>query len=172
MTGDERLGPSVRTTELPPHLAAWQLPPSWRWGDSGLFVHHRHVQEIVDSFDRSLALVTAPDPAHEHWLFSEAKHLAHRNHPAIPTTYHYWSGHAGNRRGPGYLRRWVTGETVGDRMRREGLEHHGIELLFSGQRHRIDLSELTGGTAVENGQGGLDVTVGPDGKVKTVMPVG
>ena len=114
MTGDERLGPAVRTTELPPHLAAWQLPPSWRWGDSGLFVHHRHVQEIVDSFDRSLALVTAPDPAHEHWLFSEAKHLAHRNHPAIPTTYHYWSGHAGNRRGPGYLRRWVTGETVGD----------------------------------------------------------
>ncbi|WP_175798591.1 4-hydroxybenzoate 3-monooxygenase [Burkholderia ambifaria] len=37
---------------------------------------------------------------------------------------------------------------LGDRMRREGLEHHGIELLFSGQRHRIDLSELTGGRAI------------------------
>jgi serine/threonine protein kinase len=120
VTGDEQLGPAVRTTDLPPHLAAWQLPPSWRWGESGLFVHHRHVQEIVDSFDRSLALVTAPDPAHAAWLFREAKHLAHRNHPAIPTTYHYWSGQAGNRRGPGYLRRWVTGETVGDRMRRLG----------------------------------------------------
>ncbi|ABO56727.1 4-hydroxybenzoate 3-monooxygenase [Burkholderia vietnamiensis] len=37
---------------------------------------------------------------------------------------------------------------LGDRMRREGLEHHGIELLFSGQRHRIDLSGLTGGRAI------------------------
>ncbi|MCA8032438.1 4-hydroxybenzoate 3-monooxygenase [Burkholderia arboris] len=37
---------------------------------------------------------------------------------------------------------------LGDRMRREGLEHHGIELLFDGQRHRIDLSELTGGRAI------------------------
>ncbi|UEP51474.1 4-hydroxybenzoate 3-monooxygenase [Burkholderia ambifaria] len=37
---------------------------------------------------------------------------------------------------------------LGDRMRREGLEHHGIELLFSGQRHRIDLSALTGGRAI------------------------
>ncbi|RQR28190.1 MULTISPECIES: 4-hydroxybenzoate 3-monooxygenase [unclassified Burkholderia] len=37
---------------------------------------------------------------------------------------------------------------LGERMRREGLEHHGIELLFSGQRHRIDLSELTGGRAI------------------------
>ncbi|MEB2531430.1 4-hydroxybenzoate 3-monooxygenase [Burkholderia sp. BCCIQ04A] len=37
---------------------------------------------------------------------------------------------------------------LGDRMRREGHEHHGIELLFDGQRHRIDLSELTGGRAI------------------------
>jgi len=37
---------------------------------------------------------------------------------------------------------------LGERMRREGLEHHGIELLFSGQRHRIDLSALTGGRAI------------------------
>ncbi|PRE70925.1 4-hydroxybenzoate 3-monooxygenase [Burkholderia multivorans] len=37
---------------------------------------------------------------------------------------------------------------LGDRMRREGLQHHGIELLFGGQRHRIDLSGLTGGRAI------------------------
>ncbi|QQJ99273.1 4-hydroxybenzoate 3-monooxygenase [Burkholderia ambifaria] len=37
---------------------------------------------------------------------------------------------------------------LGERMRREGLQHHGIELLFSGQRHRIDLSALTGGRAI------------------------
>lgn len=122
MANDDLPGPVKRTTEVPHHLAAWQLPPGWRWGESGLFVNHRHIQEIRDSFERSLALVTAPDPAHEGWLFSEAKLLAHRNHPAIPTTYHYWSGHAGNRRGPGYLRRWVAGETVGARVRRLGTE--------------------------------------------------
>ncbi len=122
MASDDLLGPATRTTELPSHLAAWQLPPGWRWGESGLLVNRRHVQEIRDSFDRSLALVTAPDPAHEGWLFSEAHHLAHLNHPVVPTTYHYWSGHAGNRRGPGYLRRWIAGETVGARMRRLGTD--------------------------------------------------
>jgi serine/threonine-protein kinase len=122
MAKDDLLGPANRTTEIPTHLAAWQLPPGWRWGESGLAVNHRHVQEIRDSFERSLALVTAPDPAHEAWLFSEAKLLAHRNHPAIPATYHYWSGHAGNRRGPGYIRRWIAGETVGARIRRLGTD--------------------------------------------------
>ncbi|VVE08925.1 4-hydroxybenzoate 3-monooxygenase [Pandoraea anhela] len=33
---------------------------------------------------------------------------------------------------------------VGERMRREGAEHHGVELAFGGQRHRIALTELTG----------------------------
>ncbi|SFB27532.1 p-hydroxybenzoate 3-monooxygenase [Collimonas sp. OK607] len=33
---------------------------------------------------------------------------------------------------------------VGARMRSEGALHHGIELAFGGQRHRIDLSDLTG----------------------------
>jgi p-hydroxybenzoate 3-monooxygenase len=33
---------------------------------------------------------------------------------------------------------------VGERMVKEGALHHGIELAFGGQRHRIDLSELTG----------------------------
>lgn len=37
---------------------------------------------------------------------------------------------------------------VGDRMRREGLVHHGIALLFNRQRHRIDMHELTGGRAI------------------------
>jgi p-hydroxybenzoate 3-monooxygenase len=37
---------------------------------------------------------------------------------------------------------------VGTRMHREGLMHHGIELLFSGERHRIDFAKLTGGKGV------------------------
>jgi p-hydroxybenzoate 3-monooxygenase len=37
---------------------------------------------------------------------------------------------------------------VGERMAREGLLHHGIELRFAGASHRIDLSRLTGGQAV------------------------
>jgi p-hydroxybenzoate 3-monooxygenase len=37
---------------------------------------------------------------------------------------------------------------VGKRMRQEGFVHHGIELRFHGQRHRIALSELTGGRAI------------------------
>ena len=37
---------------------------------------------------------------------------------------------------------------AGERMRAEGLPHDGIELLFGGQRHRIDLHALTGGKRV------------------------
>jgi p-hydroxybenzoate 3-monooxygenase len=37
---------------------------------------------------------------------------------------------------------------VGERMRREGLVHHGFYLQFEGQRHRIAMSELTGGRAI------------------------
>ncbi|HEV8362420.1 MAG TPA: 4-hydroxybenzoate 3-monooxygenase [Gemmatimonadaceae bacterium] len=37
---------------------------------------------------------------------------------------------------------------VGDRMDREGLVHHGVHLQFVGERHRIALSELTGGRAI------------------------
>jgi p-hydroxybenzoate 3-monooxygenase len=33
---------------------------------------------------------------------------------------------------------------VGERMKREGLVHHGIELRFQGRGHRIDFQELTG----------------------------
>jgi p-hydroxybenzoate 3-monooxygenase len=37
---------------------------------------------------------------------------------------------------------------VGERMKRLGLTHHGIELRFGGRGHRIDLSGLTGGRTV------------------------
>jgi p-hydroxybenzoate 3-monooxygenase len=38
----------------------------------------------------------------------------------------------------------LTEAGVGERMRKEGALHHGIELAFGGQRHRIDLAALTG----------------------------
>ncbi|HEY2163251.1 MAG TPA: hypothetical protein VGH04_04640, partial [Gemmatimonadaceae bacterium] len=110
----------TRTQELPAHLREWRLPPAWCWGSEGLHTQHRHYQEVVDALGRSLSLVTAPNVAHATWLESEARHLAHRNHPAIPTTYHYWSTFAVNQRGPGYLRRWIAGETIAARMARMG----------------------------------------------------
>ena len=46
--------------------------------------------------------------------------------------------------------RWICSSSsgVGDRMRREGLVHHGIELRFNRRGHRIDMHELTGGRAI------------------------
>jgi p-hydroxybenzoate 3-monooxygenase len=38
----------------------------------------------------------------------------------------------------------LTNAGVGARMQKEGALHHGFELAFGGQRHRIDLSGLTG----------------------------
>ncbi len=106
------------TAMLPPHIAGWQLPPGWSWGAEGLFGDQRHYQQVTDGLGRSLSLVTAPDPSHGNWLFSEAKHLAHRSHPTIPTTYHYWTAQGEPRRGPGYLRRWITGETIRAHLKR------------------------------------------------------
>jgi len=37
---------------------------------------------------------------------------------------------------------------LGERMKREGSVHHGIELRFDGEGHRIPLSELTNGRAI------------------------
>ena len=37
---------------------------------------------------------------------------------------------------------------VGERLVREGLEHHGIELRFGGCGHRIDFPSLTGGRSI------------------------
>jgi p-hydroxybenzoate 3-monooxygenase len=42
----------------------------------------------------------------------------------------------------------LTETGVGDRMKKEGMVHHGIELRFGGQGHRIDMYELTGGRAI------------------------
>ena len=37
---------------------------------------------------------------------------------------------------------------LADRLDREGMVHHGLELRFAGRGHRIPLSELTGGRAI------------------------
>ena len=37
---------------------------------------------------------------------------------------------------------------VAERLDREGIVHHGIELRFGGEGHRIPLSDLTGGRAI------------------------
>jgi p-hydroxybenzoate 3-monooxygenase len=37
---------------------------------------------------------------------------------------------------------------VGDRLQREGFQHHGIFLRFAGNNHRIDMYELTEGRAI------------------------
>jgi p-hydroxybenzoate 3-monooxygenase len=42
----------------------------------------------------------------------------------------------------------MTRTGVGDRLRRDGFVHHGINLAFAGELHRINLYELTGGRAV------------------------
>ena len=42
----------------------------------------------------------------------------------------------------------LTQVGVGQRMKAQGLVHGGIELQFSGRRHRIDFQELTGGKSV------------------------
>ena len=41
---------------------------------------------------------------------------------------------------------------VGERLRREGLVHHGIELRFAGESHRIALTDLTGRSITVYGQ--------------------
>jgi p-hydroxybenzoate 3-monooxygenase len=41
---------------------------------------------------------------------------------------------------------------VGDRLKREGLVHHGIELRFGGRGHRIDFKDLTGQAITVYGQ--------------------
>jgi p-hydroxybenzoate 3-monooxygenase len=42
----------------------------------------------------------------------------------------------------------LTEAGVGERMRREGIVHHGIELQFDGERRRIPLSDLTDGRGI------------------------
>jgi serine/threonine protein kinase len=110
------------TNKLPSHLADWQLPRDWSWGTEGVEGEHRHYQEVVDELGRSLSLVSSIDPSHESWLHAEARNLAHLNHPSIPTTYYYWGNSQERKRGPGYLRRWIAGETLWSRLSRTGPE--------------------------------------------------
>src|ERR1700754_3214447 len=42
----------------------------------------------------------------------------------------------------------LTHPGLADRLHREGLVHHGVELRFDGEGHRIDLSGLTGGKSI------------------------
>ncbi|MBC7842331.1 MAG: protein kinase [Gemmatimonadaceae bacterium] len=127
MTGPERASmltpaggvPRVMPT-LPPHLQPWVLPPGWRWGRGHVRSAVRHYQEVIDALGRSLSLVTVADAAHRPWLAAEARQLAHQSHPAIPTTYHYWADSPDVARGPGYLRRWIAGESVESRTKRIG----------------------------------------------------
>ncbi|HSD74986.1 MAG TPA: 4-hydroxybenzoate 3-monooxygenase [Steroidobacteraceae bacterium] len=46
----------------------------------------------------------------------------------------------------------LTEAGVGERMAREGLQHHGVVLRFNGQTHRIDLTGLTGRGVTVYGQ--------------------
>ena len=41
---------------------------------------------------------------------------------------------------------------LGDRMRREGLLHHGVNIRFAGRNHRIDFVQLTGRAITVYGQ--------------------
>ncbi len=122
MPSDLPLSPHRETAAPPHHLESWILPPGWCWGSEGLSGQYRHYQELIDALGRSLSLVSAPDPAHGDWLRHEARALAHRSHPSVPTTYHYWTSYQEGRRGPGYLRRWISGETVRSRIARLGPE--------------------------------------------------
>jgi p-hydroxybenzoate 3-monooxygenase len=42
----------------------------------------------------------------------------------------------------------LTEHGLGERLQREGIVHHGVELRFGGRGHRIPLSDLTGGRAI------------------------
>ncbi len=42
----------------------------------------------------------------------------------------------------------LTQAGLGERLHREGLQHHGIELRFGGRGHRIDMTRLTGGRSI------------------------
>ena len=49
MTIGDQADQSRITTELPPHLADWQLPPGWQWGAEGVPSEYRHSQEVIDA---------------------------------------------------------------------------------------------------------------------------
>ncbi|MDF1505600.1 serine/threonine-protein kinase [Roseisolibacter sp. H3M3-2] len=157
--------PTVPAVPLPPHLAHWQLPVGWSWGTESLQEDHRHFQEVVDALGRSLSLVSAPNPAHVDWLHAEARALAHRNHPAIPTTYHYWApALRESRRGPGYLRRWIAGETLAQRVGRLGADDvpGALRLL---REAGSAIGYLHDGGSVHGAVGGRNTWLTPSGRI-------
>lgn len=157
-------GLNQATRDVPPHLAGWELPSQWRWGSGGIQSEHRHVQEVIDALGRSLALVTAPNPEHHPWLEAEARALAHRNHPSVPTTYDYWSAHRDEHRGPGYLRRWIEGETIGSRIARRGAEDvpYVLQVLRTAGSALVYLHDLG---SVHGAVGPDSVWVSPTGRL-------
>ena len=110
------------TNKLPSHLANWQLRPGWAWGTEGVEGEHRHYQEVVDDLGRSLSLVSSLDGDHEAWLHSEARNLAHLQSPRDPHHLLLLGAQPELQRGPGYLRRWIAGETLWSRLSRSGAE--------------------------------------------------
>ncbi len=60
---------------------------------------------------------------------------------------------------------------VGARLQREGITHHGLELRFGGQPHRIDLSDLTGGKSITIYPQGELVKDLTDARIATGAPI-
>jgi p-hydroxybenzoate 3-monooxygenase len=60
---------------------------------------------------------------------------------------------------------------VGGRLQREGITHHGLELRFGGQSHRVDLSDLTGGKSITIYPQGELVKDLTDARVATGAPI-
>jgi serine/threonine-protein kinase len=120
---DATPGPYAETTSPPPHLRDWRLPQGWSWGTDGVWIgRHRHSQMVVDPLGRALSLVTAPDPTHGDWLTAEARALGNRIHRTIPTTYVYWPRNESVPRGPGYVRHWINGASLANRLRQRGAD--------------------------------------------------
>jgi serine/threonine-protein kinase len=115
------ISPSRGQDLLPPHLSSWKLPSGWTWGPGSAWTHPwRHVQEVIDPLERSLALVSTPDASWHAWLTAEARALAHHNQESIPTAYHFWGQSSHVIRGPAYLRRWIQGESLRRALSRGG----------------------------------------------------
>jgi p-hydroxybenzoate 3-monooxygenase len=79
-------------------------------------------------------------------------HLLHREGIESIVLEHRSREHVEQRLRAGVLEHAIADLLVdagaGERLQREGIVHHGIELQFDGERHRIPLSELAGGRAI------------------------
>ena len=82
----------------------------------------RHYQEIIDALGRSLSLVSAPDPSHDELARGGGAPSRASQSPGDPDDVPLLGLVHGSRRGPGYLRRWIAGETLGARLERMGAD--------------------------------------------------